>query len=70
MKTVLFVVGVLVALAGAVFFLQGVNVLPGSSMTGDPKWAVIGGIMVVLGVGAAVFGLRGARHPRPRSSGG
>lgn len=70
MKTVLFVVGVLVGLVGAVFFLQGVNVLPGSVMTGDPKWAVIGGVMVVVGVGAVVFGLRGPRRTRQRSSGG
>lgn len=28
---------------GAVWFLQGINVLPGSFMTGQTKWAVIGG---------------------------
>lgn len=47
------VVVVLIVLAGAVFFLQGINVLPGSYMTGDPQWAVNGGIMIV--VGAVVF---------------
>lgn len=50
----IFKVGVvLIVLAGAVFFLQGINVLPGSYMTGDPQWAVNGGIMIV--VGAVVF---------------
>lgn len=58
MKTAAFVVGVLVALVGAVFALQGVGVLPGSVMTGDPKWAVIGAVMVVVGVAGVVFGLR------------
>ncbi|MGH3373464.1 MAG: hypothetical protein ACRDP6_01855 [Actinoallomurus sp.] len=58
MKTAAFVLGVLVALAGAIFALQGVGVLPGSTMTGDPKWAVIGAVMVVVGVAGIVYGLR------------
>jgi LPXTG-motif cell wall-anchored protein len=45
-------------LPGLVFFLQGVNILPGSVMTGDPKWAVIGGIMLVLGAGLFWFANR------------
>ena len=40
------------ALVGSVFALQGVGVLPGSVMTGDPKWAVIGTLMVM---GAALL---------------
>lgn len=58
MRTAAFVLGVLVVLAGAVFALQGVGVLPGSVMTGDPKWAVIGAVMVVVGVTGVVYGLR------------
>lgn len=58
MKTAAFVLGVLVALVGAIFALQGVGVLPGSTMTGDPKWAVIGAVMVVVGVAGIVYGLR------------
>ena len=50
MKIVLNIVGVLFVLPGIVFFLQGINVLPGSYMTGDPHWAVNGGILIVLGV--------------------
>ncbi len=42
------VLAALLALAGSVFALQGVGVLPGSVMTGDPKWAVIGTLMVML----------------------
>jgi len=42
----------LIALAGSVFALQGIGVLPGSVMTGDPKWAVIGTLMVM---GAALL---------------
>jgi len=35
---------------GCIWFLQGVNVLPGSFMTGQIRWAVYGGIAVVVGV--------------------
>jgi hypothetical protein len=35
---------------GCVWILQGVNILPGSFMTGQTKWAIYGGIMVVIGV--------------------
>ena len=49
------VVGVLLFLAGLVWFLQGVNILPGSSMTGDPQWAINGAVAMV--VGGALFWL-------------
>lgn len=51
MKTVLNMIGVLLILAGGTFFLQGINVLPGSYMTGDPQWAINGGIMIVVALG-------------------
>jgi hypothetical protein len=50
MKIVFNVVGVLMMLMGAVWFLQGINVLPGSFMSGETRWAVYGPIAVVLGV--------------------
>ena len=50
MRTSLNLIGVLVMLAGGTFFLQGINVLPGSFMTGDPQWAVNGGVMIVIGI--------------------
>ena len=37
-------------LAGGTFFLQGINVLPGSFMTGQIQWAVYGAIFVAIGV--------------------
>ncbi len=48
---VLSVVGVLIALMGVVWFLQGINILPGSFMTGQTQWAIYGGIAVVVGIG-------------------
>ncbi|MGZ4675604.1 MAG: hypothetical protein ACXVJ7_06085 [Acidimicrobiia bacterium] len=44
------IVGVLLVLVGAVWFAQGVDVLGGSSMTGDPFWAFVGAPMVVVGI--------------------
>jgi hypothetical protein len=55
------VLGVLALLVGTVWVLQGVNVLPGSFMTGQPKWAVYGGALVI--VGAALL-VRARRRPR------
>jgi hypothetical protein len=45
------VLGGLLIMIGAVWFLQGVNVLPGSFMTGQTRWAVYGGIAAAAGVG-------------------
>lgn len=44
------VAGVLALLVGCVWFLQGINVLPGSFMTGQTKWAVYGAVLVVIGI--------------------
>jgi hypothetical protein len=44
------ILGALLVLFGGIWFLQGINVLPGSFMTGQMKWAVIGGIAFVAGV--------------------
>jgi hypothetical protein len=53
MKLILSSISVLVFLSGFVWFLQGINILPGSFMTGDPQWAINGAIMMV--VSAVVF---------------
>lgn len=51
MRIVLRIVGVLLVVFGCIWFLQGVNVLPGSFMTGQIRWAVYGGVAVVVGIG-------------------
>ena len=50
MKIVLFIFGVLLIFIGSVWFLQGINVLPGSFMTGDVRWARNGGFAIAIGV--------------------
>jgi len=55
MKILLSIISVLVFLAGLVWFLQGVNVLPGSYMSGDPQWAINGAIGMMIGGGLFWF---------------
>jgi hypothetical protein len=50
MRITLNIVGSLLVLLGATWFLQGVNVLPGSFMTGQIRWAVYGGITIAAGI--------------------
>ncbi len=58
MRIALNVVGALCSLMGCVWILQGINVLPGSFMTGQMKWAVYGALLLVVGVGLLVRGNR------------
>jgi LPXTG-motif cell wall-anchored protein len=58
MRTTIYVAGALCCLMGGVWFLQGVNVLPGSFMTGQTKWAVYGGLLLLVGIALLVAGKR------------
>ena len=44
------ILAVLLFVVGAIWILQGVDVLGGSFMTGNGIWAVFGGIMIIIGV--------------------
>jgi uncharacterized membrane protein HdeD (DUF308 family) len=57
-KTVLNVVGVIMILIGIVWILQGINILPGSFMTGQIKWAINGAISAVIGAALLFFANR------------
>ncbi len=50
MKIATTVISILLLLLGGVWFLQGTNVLPGSFMSGQALWAIIGGIAFVIGI--------------------
>lgn len=50
MRIVSTVAGALCALSGGIWFLQGINILPGSFMTGQVKWAVYGAMLFLVGV--------------------
>jgi MYXO-CTERM domain-containing protein len=58
MRIVSTIVGVLCLLVGCIWFLQGINVLPGSFMTGQTKWAVYGGLLFILGLGVLAVARR------------
>ncbi len=58
MKPLRVALGVLLVLVGLVWFLQGIDVLGGSVMSGVTLWAVIGPVVAVAGVVLAVGGLR------------
>lgn len=64
-RTFLIVVGVIILAIGGVFAGQGANIIPGSSMTGDPTWLYIGIAMAIVGVIIIVVGARrGGSKPR------
>ena len=50
MKIVFNILGVLMILMGAIWILQGINILPGSFMTGQIRWAVYGACLAAGGL--------------------
>ncbi len=64
MKIILSIVGILFILAGGVWFLQGINVIPGSFMTGQIQWAIYGAIAIVVGIGLLMLANRRRAVPR------
>lgn len=44
------IAGLILLLMGTIWFLQGINVLPGSFMSGQTRWAVNGIIAVAAGL--------------------
>ena len=61
MKITANVLGTLFLLFGCIWFLQGINVLPGSFMTGQIQWAVNGGIIAAAGIGLLYWANRKRR---------
>jgi hypothetical protein len=58
MRTLSLVIGGVAILAGAVWILQGAGVLPGSFMTGQRMWLIIGIVVAAIGVALAYNGIR------------
>lgn len=69
-RIALIVVGVIALLLGGLWIGQGLNLIRGSSMTGEMTWFYIGVIVAIIGVILLVLGLRRGhrtihRHARP-----
>ena len=58
MRGTLGLLGVLVFLVGVLFVGQGTNVIHGSSMSGHGGYAVLGGVLVVIGLGLVTWARR------------
>jgi hypothetical protein len=53
------IAGVVVALVGLLFTLQGAGVMKGSAMSGSAFWAVAGPVIIVVGLAVVGVGIRG-----------
>ncbi len=61
MKPILVVLGVVIAIMGIVFALQGADVLPTTFMI-DTPWIIIGAVVALLGAGLVTLGLRISKY--------
>ncbi|WP_346231487.1 hypothetical protein [Parafrigoribacterium mesophilum] len=64
-RIAMIVVGGIAVIIGGVFAGQGMNLIPGSFMTGNRMWLYIGLTVAVVGVILVVLGLRRPRAGRP-----
>ncbi len=56
------VIGVLVLIAGVIFTLQGLNILGGSSMSGERMWVILGPVVAIVGLVVLLLSLSGRRR--------
>ena len=62
-RIVLGACGALISLIGLIWMLQGLSVIPGSSMTGNKTWLYIGLICLAAGI-ALIIAVRAQRLRR------
>jgi drug/metabolite transporter superfamily protein YnfA len=55
---VAFAIGLILAVFGLIWALQGFGVLGGSPMTNTTTWSIIGPITALIGIAIAVFSWR------------
>ena len=55
MRLALNIIAVLLLVVGAVWVLQGLDVLSGSAMSGQTQWLIAGIVAVFAGIGLLVF---------------
>jgi hypothetical protein len=64
-RWILLVVGVVLALIGALWTLQGSGVITGSGMSGQVMWLVIGLVALVIGILLLMTNARRGRGANP-----
>jgi hypothetical protein len=67
MKWAFYIIGVLLLLMGTTFFLQGIGILPVGGMAYQVKWAYIGTVLDLVGIGFIVLASRRKRNLPPSS---
>jgi hypothetical protein len=58
MRIALRILSILLVIVGIIWILQGINVLPGSFMTGQIQWAYRGGAVAIVGLAILLFSRR------------
>jgi len=58
MRNAMRVLGILMALSGVLFTLQGVGKVQGSFMSNTMTWTVLGPIIALVGIGLVIAGSR------------
>jgi hypothetical protein len=61
MRIAIVVLGVVVALFGLLFTLQGLGAVSGSPMSNTTTWSILGPIIALIGIALAFGGWRGRR---------
>jgi len=61
MRIAVIVLGVLVAMFGLLFTLQGFGAVQGSPMSNTTTWSVLGPIIALVGIILAIIGWRGRK---------
>ncbi len=61
MRIAIGVLGVIVALFGLLWALQGFGVVGGSPMSNTTTWSIIGSIVALIGIALAFAGFRGRK---------
>jgi hypothetical protein len=61
---ILVALGVIIALAGLLWSLQGFGVVSGSSMSNTVTWSIIGPLVFIAGVLLTLRGVRGGKKSR------
>jgi len=58
LKTILIVFAIMLILMGGAWTLQGLSILPGTFMRGNPQWVINGAVTALVGAGLLWFASR------------